>query len=98
MHDYVPDFILLLRSEPPSHLILEVKGYDPLAEVKRAAAERWVNAVNAGGTNERWEYAIARKPSEVDGILRDALAAQRERDDSPRSVESASPSESRHVR
>lgn len=50
MHDYVPDFLVRLKSDPPQHLILETKGYDPLEEVKRAAAERWVTAVNADGT------------------------------------------------
>ena len=43
-HDYVPDFIVRLRSEPPLHAIIEVKGYDPNAEVKAQAAERWVRA------------------------------------------------------
>ena len=47
MHDYMPDFIIRLKTEPPVHLILETKGYDPLEEVKKAAAERWVDAVNA---------------------------------------------------
>ena len=50
LHDYVPDFIVRLKTDPPRHLILETKGYDPLEEVKRAAAERWVAAVNADGT------------------------------------------------
>ena len=49
MHDYVPDFIVRLKIEPVEHLILETKGYDPLEDVKRAAAERWVAAVNADG-------------------------------------------------
>ena len=49
-HDYVPDFIVRLKTTPPIHLILETKGFDPLEEVKRAAAERWVAAVNADGT------------------------------------------------
>ena len=35
-------------------MILETKGYDPLEEVKRAAAQRWVAAVNADGTYGRW--------------------------------------------
>ena len=34
-HDYVPDFIIRLKTEPPRYLILETKGYDPLEEVKR---------------------------------------------------------------
>lgn len=49
MHDYVPDFIIRLKSKRPYHFILEIKGYDPTEEVKRAAAERWVAAVNADG-------------------------------------------------
>ncbi len=47
------------------HLILETKGFDPLAEVKAAAARRWVNVVNAEGTYGRWDYAVARKPEDI---------------------------------
>ena len=65
MHDYIPDFIIRLKTEPPIHLILETKGYDPLEEVKKAAAERWVDAVNADGTYGRWRYTIAKKTTEV---------------------------------
>ena len=64
-HDYVPDFIVRLKTEPPIHLVLETKGYDPLAEVKKGAAERWVNAVNADGTYGKWTYAMVRQVSEV---------------------------------
>ena len=70
MHDYVPDFIVRLKSDPPRHLILETKGYDPLEEVKHAAAQRWVSAVNEDGTFGQWGYAIAKKVSEVPEILR----------------------------
>jgi type III restriction enzyme len=68
-HDYVPDFIVRLKTDPPKHLILETKGFDPLEEVKRAAAERWVAAVNADGTYGRWEYAVAKKMTEVNKII-----------------------------
>ena len=61
MHDYVPDFIVRLKVNGPYHLILEIKGYDPLEEVKLAAAKRWVDAVNADGTYGHWHYAIAKK-------------------------------------
>src|SRR6202165_4140560 len=44
-HDYVPDFIVRLKTEPPLHLIIEVKGYDERAEVKAQAAQKWVDAV-----------------------------------------------------
>lgn len=51
------------------HLILETKGFDELAEVKAAAAERWVAAVNADGQHGVWRYAMARKV----GAVRDTL-------------------------
>ena len=46
-HDYVPDFIIRLKTTPTINLVLETKGFDDLAEVKAAAAQRWVSAVNA---------------------------------------------------
>lgn len=64
-HDYMPDFIIRLKCEPPIHLILETKGFDELAEIKAQAAKRWVDAVNAEGSYGKWEYAVARKPEEV---------------------------------
>ncbi len=69
MHDYVPDYLVLLKTEEPRRLILEIKGYDPLAEVKAAAAERWVAAVNADGRHGEWRYAVARRPGDVPGII-----------------------------
>ena len=54
------------------HLILETKGFDPLEEVKPAAAERWVAAVNADGTYGRWVYAIAKKTTEVSSPVSEA--------------------------
>jgi type III restriction enzyme len=73
MHDYIPDFIVRLKTEPKLHLILETKGYDPLEEVKRAAAERWVAAVNADGSYGKWVYRVAKKPTEVTNILHGLL-------------------------
>lgn len=70
-HDYVPDFIVRLKGEPPRHLILETKGFDELAEVKTQAAQRWVNAVNADGSYGQWRYAIARKPEAVRKCIED---------------------------
>ena len=69
MHDYMPDFIIRLKTTPPTCLILETKGFDPLDEVKRGAAERWVNAVNADGTYGIWRYALVKGPTEVTGLL-----------------------------
>ena len=64
-HDYMPDFIVRLKTEPPIHLILETKGYDPLADVKKGAADRWVRAVNADGSYGKWTYEMVRQVSEV---------------------------------
>jgi type III restriction enzyme len=72
MHDYEPDFIIRLKSEDTRFLILETKGYDPLEDVKRAAAERWVAAVNADGSYGRWQYAIAKKVEVVGKLIFDA--------------------------
>jgi type III restriction enzyme len=69
MHDYVPDFIVKLKGEPAIHVILETKGYDPLEDVKRAAAERWVAAVNVDGTYGQWRYALMKKVSDIDAAL-----------------------------
>jgi type III restriction enzyme len=66
-HDYIPDFIIKLMDG--TFLILETKGYDPLAEVKVAAAHRWVDAVNAEGSFGHWSYAIAWNPNEVPTLI-----------------------------
>ncbi|RJP18231.1 MAG: type III restriction endonuclease subunit R [Candidatus Omnitrophota bacterium] len=72
-HDYIPDFIIRLKSgkksDPPRYLILETKGYDELETVKHAAAQRWIQAVNADGNYGQWDYAIARKPTEAREII-----------------------------
>lgn len=68
-HDYIPDFLVRLRSREPVHVILEVKGYDPLTEIKVQAAQRWVSAVNQEGSFGVWRYAIARHPTEIGKIL-----------------------------
>ncbi len=66
-HDYVPDFIIRLKDG--RNLVLETKGFDPLAEVKRQGAERWTAAVNADGRHGQWLYRVARAQEEVRRIL-----------------------------
>ncbi len=68
-HDYTPDYLVRLKGDEPRYVIVEVKGWDPLEEVKRAAAERWVAAVNADGQYGQWRYGIAKKPEEVRRLL-----------------------------
>jgi type III restriction enzyme len=72
-HDYVPDFLIRLRGDGLHHVILETKGYDPLEDVKRAAAERWVAAVNAGGSHGTWCFRLVKKPTDIPTLL-DGLA------------------------
>jgi hypothetical protein len=36
-------------------------GYDPREEVKSAAAQRWVDAVNAEGSYGQWRYTVVKK-------------------------------------
>jgi len=69
MHDYMPDFIVQFATEAERYLILETKGYDPLKEVKKSAAERWVNAVNSDGKFGSWSFRMVEHPTEVLGIL-----------------------------
>lgn len=68
-HDYVPDFLVRMKGEPALNLILETKGYDPLAEVKHAAADRWVAAVNAEGSYGQWAYRMVRAATDVPAVL-----------------------------
>ena len=74
-HDYAPDFIIRLKTESDTieYLILETKGFDPLEGIKKAAAERWINAVNVDGKYGRWQYAISRKPETVIEEINKAL-------------------------
>ena len=64
-HDYVPDFIVRMNGDRTLHLIIETKGFDDLAEVKAAAAQRWVEAVNADGRLGTWRYSLARAVDDV---------------------------------
>ena len=68
-HDYVPDFVVRLSGQATVHLILETKGFDELADIKAAATQRWVAAVNADGQHGAWRYAMARSVSAVREIL-----------------------------
>ena len=64
---------MFLKLDIHCYLILETKGFDPLEGIKKAAAERWVNAVNSDGGYGRWQYAIARKPEAVVKCLNKAV-------------------------
>jgi type III restriction enzyme len=71
-HDYIPDYLVHVKqagAEQPLNLIFEVKGFDPLKEIKKQAAERWVSAVNAEGSYGKWAYRRTDTMEDVDQIL-----------------------------
>ena len=72
-HDYIPDFIIRLKTDPVINLILETKGFDDLAEVKSGAAQRWVAAVNADGQFGSWRFEMARAMPKVRTLLDEFL-------------------------
>ncbi|MCY4611005.1 MAG: DEAD/DEAH box helicase family protein [Gammaproteobacteria bacterium] len=71
MHDYIPDFLVRLKcTDAELILILETKlFYDDLKEIKRAAAERWVGAVNADDRHGRWCYRMVEEVSEINDSI-----------------------------
>ncbi len=71
-HDYLPDFIVRLEGEGKRHLILEIKGHDPLKDMKAQAARRWVRAVNAVGNLGIWDYDMIFDMSKVEEAVRRA--------------------------
>jgi hypothetical protein len=73
-HDYLPDFIVRLAGDSERVLILETKGFDELESVKRG----WVKAVNADGKYGLWSYAVAKRPTDVVGLLKMAAEAATE--------------------
>jgi hypothetical protein len=53
----------------PFRFSIDASERGALEEVKCAAAERWVAAVNAEGTYGTWRYAVVKKVSDVDGVI-----------------------------
>ena len=51
------------------------KGWDPEAEIKHQAAERWVCEVIADTRYGTWQYAMARKPEEVRARIGEAATS-----------------------
>jgi type III restriction enzyme len=68
-HEYVPDFVIRLNSVEERYLLLETKGYDPLKEIKKAAAERWCAAVNAHCGFGNWTYRAVDRPEKIPEAL-----------------------------
>ena len=72
-HEYLPDFVVRIGNGE-QFLLLETKGYDPLKDVKQAAAQRWCAAVNNCAEYGVWRYALATSPNQVREILDARLA------------------------
>lgn len=66
-HHYVPDFIARLADQ--RMLIVEVKGKLGDAEIKLAAAQRWVKAVNRERTFGQWQYHLVKHPADLMKLL-----------------------------
>ena len=65
---YRPDYLVHLADG--TRLILETKGkLDDEAIAKKAAADEWVEAVNAEGKFGQWRYALCDKPQQVLDVL-----------------------------
>ncbi len=59
--DYHPDFIIRLKTTATHYVILETKGYIyEGTEEKKAAALRWVKAVNSDGRFGHWDYRMCK--------------------------------------
>jgi type III restriction enzyme len=72
VHSYYPDFIIRikLRDESEANLILEVKGFeDEQDRAKKAAAQRWIAAVNHHGGFGRWVLKECKSPYTLPKIL-----------------------------
>lgn len=84
-HEYVPDFLVRLSDDgrDVGTLILEVKGgRDSKADIKAAAAERWVAAVNRDRGEQScglWAYRMVRNPVDTKDVIFGALEELRSR-------------------
>ena len=80
-HDFEVDYLVRLAKDGVvlGHLLLEPKGFDPLAEVKQSAALRWCEAVTAEGSFGPWAFRMVRRMTDVraaiDAAVGELLAA-----------------------
>jgi type III restriction enzyme len=74
VREYLPDFLVRLQKDGDEvgTLILETKGYDPLATAKEAGARRWVAAVNTEGSHGHWAYRLIKSPTDTPEAIRSA--------------------------
>jgi len=71
-HYYVPDFIIIMKTESGAEInvILEVKGFeDEKARAKKTSAHRWVDAVNHHGGYGKWALHECKSPNAVASLI-----------------------------
>ena len=72
---YLPDFIVHLDTD--LRLLVEIKGLlGEDAQIKQAAALRWVAAVNRCRQYGRWSYRMVSHPADLTAVL-DGLSTKR---------------------
>ena len=79
-HEYVPDFLVRLVTEPGDvqrTLIVEVSGGQkspgPTAAKAQTARNQWCAAVNNWGEFGRWGYVEVRQPAKTPALLSEAI-------------------------
>jgi type III restriction enzyme len=67
-HDYVPDFLIRLRSK--KMIVLEIKGEETEQDrAKHETARRWVSAVNNWGQLGHWDFDVCYDPQTLGAQL-----------------------------
>jgi type III restriction enzyme len=64
---YLPDFLVALQNG--DHLIVEIKGQEGDAAIKKAAAERWCRAVSNDGRYGKWIYRLCFGSEELKSVI-----------------------------
>jgi len=79
-HEYVPDFLVRLITEPHDvdrTLIVEVSGSQkspgPTAAKANTARDQWCASVNNWGEFGRWGYVEVHNPAESPGLINEAI-------------------------
>ena len=72
VHKYRPDFII--RLVDGSYLVVETKGRDTQKDkIKRSYLNEWVEAVNADGRFDKWQWAVSFHPKDIGKILENSV-------------------------
>ena len=64
---YFPDFVVGMTDD--KFLIVEIKGQEGDAAIKKAAAERWCKAVTNDGRFGSWAYSICWGANDIINVL-----------------------------